>query len=156
MLNETTLHLQSQNIGRATNEFISPKHEHFDALLNDYDPIYTCIFVPAEHRERDLSEFAYAIVSTPQNQPPYVVRWLTDEMLNQPEKILAWLWGGDPKRHSPASILERLDAEEKFKRASKMRAEAEVREEVIDLTTAVVRGGRDRKNYFRHGGKTYS
>jgi hypothetical protein len=149
----TTLHLQSQTVGG--NDFISMKHEQFDGLLHDYNPYFSCVFVPAEHRERDLSEFCYAIISTIPGRQPYVVRWLTDEMLNDPAKIMLWIWEGDPDRQNSNDILARLDAEEKFKRLAQMRAEAEVKEEMIDLTVAVVRGGRDRKNYFRHGGVTY-
>lgn len=150
----TTLHLQAQNVGG--NDFISVKHEQFDGLLHDYNPSFSCVFVPAENRERGLEEFCYAIVSAAPNEKPYIVRWLTPAMLDDPAKILTWIWEGDPRHHSANSILARLDAEEKFKRLAKMRSEAEIKEEVVDLTTAVIRGGRDRKNYYRHGGKTYS
>lgn len=152
-LTATTLHLQGNTVGG--NDFISVKHEQFDALLHDYNPYFSCIFVPAEHRERGLDEFCYAIVATEPGREPYVMRWVTPQMLDQPEKILAWIWEGDVSKQGAPSILAKLDAEEKFKRLAQMRAEAEVKEELIDLTASVVRGGRDRKNYYRHGGRTY-
>ena len=150
----TTLHLQSKNIGG--NDFISVKHEQFDSLLHDYDPYMSCIFVPAEHRERDLSEFCYAIVHAEPQKPPYVVRWLTPQMLDQPEKILAWIWEGDARRQGTYNILAKIDAEEKFKRLAQMRAEAEIQAEQRDLLENVVKGGRNRLHTYRHNGVKYS
>jgi len=149
----TTLHLQSQNVGG--NDFISVKHEQFDGLLHDYDPNLSCIFVPAEHRERGLDEFCYAIVSTEPNRPPYIVRWLTPQMLDNPEKILTWIWEGDVRRLGKTTILDRLEAEEKFRQLAIMRARAEVRAEQQDLLENIVRGGRNRLHTYRHDGVTY-
>lgn len=149
----TSLHLQSQNVGG--NDFISTKHEQFDGLLHDYDPNFSCIFVPAEHRERDLSEFCYAIVATEPNRQPYVVRWLTAPMLDDPAQILAWLWAGDVRRQGKTTILDRLDAEEKFRKAAKLRAEAEIQAEQRDLLVNIIKGGRNRLHTYKHDGVKY-
>jgi hypothetical protein len=145
----TTLHLQGKNVGG--NDFISVKHEQFDALLHDYDPYMSCIFVPAEHRERELTEFCYAIVHAEPQKPPYIVRWLTPEMLDQPEKIL-----GDARRQGRYNILAKIDAEEKFKKLARMRAEAEIQAEERDLLENIVKGGRNRLHTYRHNGVKYA
>lgn len=150
----TGIHLQSQNLGFG-NSFISRKHEDFNALLNEYNPYFYCIFVPAENRERDLKEFSYALVSVEPGKKPHIFRWLRDVDLNDPVPILTWVWEGDMSKHRPIDVLQRLDAEEKFKQLVKMRAEAELKEEMTDLTVNIIKGGRDRKHYYKHDGVVY-
>ena len=151
---ETGIHLQPQNLGFG-NTFISKRHEDFNAVLNEYNPYFYCIFVPAENRERGLEEFSYALVSVEPTKEPHVFRWLRDVDLNNPAEVLAWVWEGDMSKHRAIDVLQRLDAEEKFKRLLKMRAEAEVREEMADLTTNIIKGGRDRKHFYKHDGVVY-
>lgn len=151
----TQFHAEARIYSSETNDFVSQSHMQFAQILNEYDDTLTLEYVPSMERdETDVKPFR--IRQTPRNgQPPYIVRYLTEAEMQNPAEILAWIWEGDLKKHRPVSILERMEAREKFEQVLQMKAAEDEKEAAIDLMYNLARGGRDRKHYYRHNGKKF-
>lgn len=140
----------------SVHDFISSKHQHLAGILHDYDDTLTLEFVPSMARdETDTKPFR--VVQTPRDgREKYVVRYLNEREMNDPQQVLLWIWEGDFNKHSPNQIFDRMEARRIAQDLLKEKNEADERAEAVDLMTNLASGGRDHKNYFRHNGKTFS
>lgn len=135
-------------------EFISQQHMDIATIIHDYNPYFSLVYVPENSRDAsDTKPFAI-LDSTPGN-PPYIMRYLSELEMRDPKEIITWIFMGDQKHHSRASIIQRMEAEEAADRALKLSREQEEIDDQIDLITQVAIGGRDGKHFFRHDGQTY-
>jgi hypothetical protein len=138
-----------------THDFVSQKHMQFAQILSEYDDTLSLEYVPSMDRdETDTKPFR--IRQTPRgDQPPYIVRYLTEAEMDNPAEVLAWIWEGDLKKHRPVSILERMEAKEMFDRVLQMKAQDDEREQAIDEMMFLATGGRDKKHTVKHNGKKF-
>lgn len=137
-------------------DFIDTKHQHLAEILNDYDDTLSVEFVPSLDRDENDTK-PFRVVQTPRDgRERYVVRYLNEREMNDPQQVLLWIWEGDFKKHSPDAIFNRLEARRIAGELLKEKNDADEKAERIDLMTNLASGGRDNKNYFRHGGKTFN
>lgn len=136
-------------------DFISSKHQHFAEILHDYNDALSLEFVPSMARGEDDTK-PFRIVETPKdNRKPYVVRYLSEREMDDPQAILEWIWEGDFRKHSPDAVFNRMEARRIAADLLKEKQEEDDRAARIDLMTSLATGGRDRKHYFKHAGKTF-
>jgi hypothetical protein len=137
------------------NEFISSKHQRFAEILNDYDPNFHLEYVPKRERSAtDLKPFR--IVSRDPGKPAHIIRDISDAEMENPQAILEWLFEGDVRKHRPEDVFARMEAKRLAAEVWNQKQEDDDEEDRRDLLAAVIRGGRDRKNWFRHDGVTYT
>jgi hypothetical protein len=136
-------------------EFVSQKHMDFATVLADYNPEFSLVYIPESGRTADDLK-PFAILHQPVNKPSYIIRYLTEQELDRPQEILAWLHMGDQRYHSSNEIIARMEAEEKFEQALKLSRQQEEIEDRIEEMTFLASGGRDRKHYIRHMGHTFT
>ena len=136
------------------NEFISSKHQRLAEILNDYNEYFFLEYVPKRNRDTpDIKPFR--IVSRVPNKPPHIIRYLSEQEMDNPLSILEWIFEGDVTKHRPDAVFERMEAKRIAADVWAQKQEDDEEEDRRDLLTQIVRGGRDRKNYFRHDGVTY-
>ena len=76
--------------------------------------------------------------------------------MDNPLSILEWIFEGDVRKHRPDAVFERMEAKRIAQEVWTQKQEDDEEEDRRDLLTQIVKGGRDRKNYFRHDGVTYT
>lgn len=136
-------------------DFISSKHQHLAEILHDYDDTLSVEFIPSLERTDDDAK-PFRVVQTPRDgREKYVVRYLNEREMNDPEQVLLWVWEGDFKKHSPDAIFNRIEARRLAKELLKEKNEADERAERVDLMANLAAGGRDHKHYYKHDGKTF-
>lgn len=97
-------------------EFVREDHVHFAQVLKDLKPTYKLVYVPVKDRTTpEEKQRPWAILDKPDNLPEYVVRYMSEEDMKNPHKIIAWLFEGDVVRHGADNVLRRIEAEENAK-----------------------------------------
>lgn len=135
-------------------DFISRKHQHFAEILADYNHSLSLEFIPSLARDENDNK-PFRIVETTEQRGRQVVKYLSERELDDPQAILLWIFEGDFRKHSPDAIFNRLEARRLTEELLKEKDEADERAERIDLMANLAAGGRDGKNFYRHGGKTF-
>ena len=144
---------------REHGEFLPGKAARLAEILRDYNPYLELRFVPTSKRD-DSDTHPFAIWDTSpwrsRGGEGYPVRHLTEREMENPQAILAWLFEGDLSKRGVSEIMAREEARktaEKVMRAKESMDEAEARQE---LAAAIMTGGRDKKNAYRHNGKIFT
>lgn len=140
-------------------EFLSSKAARLAEVLRDYNPYLELVFIPSSKRgDTDTRPFAIR-----DNSPwrlvggeGYIVRHLTIEEADRPTEVLQWLFEGDLSKHGVSEIMARSQAKEAAEKLMNLKREQDIAEERKDLAEALLVGGRDKKNFFRHGGKVFT
>lgn len=136
-------------------DFISSKHQHLAEILHDYDDTLSLEFIPSMARDENDSK-PFRVVQTPRDgREKYVVRYLNERELNDPQQVLLWIWEGDFNKHHPDDIFNRLEAGRIAQELLKEKNEADERAAQVDLMMNLASGGRDHKHFFRHNGETF-
>lgn len=140
-------------------EFLSSKASRLAEILHDYNPYLELRFIPSSKRD-DTDTHPFAIWD---NSPwrsrggeGYPVRHITESEMENPAAILQWLFEGDLSKHGVGEIQARVKSKEAAEALLRHKRDAEIAEERQELATAIVKGGRDRKNFYRHNGKIFS
>lgn len=120
----------------------------FAQIINDYNPYFSLEFIPEMQRN---GEAPYRIVDRTPTFAPNVVRYVTHEEMQRPEKVLTAIWKGDQRHHSAESILNDIELEDKARRLLDLKKQEEFALEQEELMAFAVGGGRDRKHYLRIG-----
>lgn len=136
-------------------DFISAKHQHLAEILHDYDDTLSVEFIPSLARD-ETDDKPFRVVQTPRDgRDKYVVRYLNEREMNDPQQVLLWIWEGDFKKHNPDAIFNRLEARRIAEELLKEKNEADERAERVDLMANLAAGGRDHKHFYRHNGTTF-
>ena len=80
----------------------------------------------------------------------------TEREIEDPGAILAWLFEGDLSKHGFSDIVARSKAKEAAEQLLQHKREAEIAEERQELASAIISGGRNKLNSFRHNGKIFT
>lgn len=155
MAEDFTKLLVQEGIWSSTREeYATEKMERLSKLLQMYSPNYALIHKP-QGVKIDTGLARYAIVEHRPGHQPHVIRWITEPAMEDPQSLVDWVAAGDLNRHNPKELLARFQAEEDLVEATKERERRERYQAEDEITTSIIRGGRNRLHSFRHGGKTY-
>lgn len=135
-------------------EYASEKMSRLAKLLQMYSPNYYLIYKP-QGVKTDTGIATHAIVEHHPGGNPYVIRWITDAALADPQAIVDWVAAGDLNRHNPKEILARIEAEEDLAKYEQKRIRAEKMAQEEDVAAAVLSGGRNHLHTFKHDGVKY-
>jgi hypothetical protein len=137
-------------------EFVREDHMHLAQVLKDLKPTYNLVYIPVKDRTTpEEKQKPWAILDRPDNLSEYVVRYLSEEEMKQPHKVLAWLFDGDIVRHGAENVLKRIEAEENAKKLLDFKRQEEELEDRIDYADFLFTGGRDKKHTISHNGKKF-
>jgi len=135
-------------------EFISDAHRQLAEVVNDYNPNLYVAHVPREQGGA-MEQFPFAIIEHRSGQEPEVIRYITTEQMMEPQKILAWIFEGDLIRHSPLTVLARMEAEDRAKELLKLKAWEEEQADREEQVAFFATGGREKHHTIRHNGKKF-
>lgn len=153
---ETSLGQSAQVFNSDLGEFVREDHVHFAQILKDLKPTYNLVYIPVKDRTTpEEKQKPWAILDRPDNMPEYVVRYMSEEDMKQPHKIIAWLFDGDVVRHGADNILKRIEAEENAKKLMELKRQEDELEDRIEFGAFIMSGGRDKLHTVRHDGKKF-
>ena len=148
---ETTLNRSSQVYNSDLGEFISEAHSHLAQVLNDYKPTLSLVYIPVKDREADDTK-PWAILDSPANMAPHIIRYMTDAEMQKPAEILAWIFEGDLDKHRPDDVFARMEAKRAAEELMNLKKQEE---ELADHYDLIEFAARTNKNTWKHNGKTY-
>jgi hypothetical protein len=137
-------------------EFVSDDHVRFAQVLKDLKPTYSLVYIPVKNRTTPEEKLKpWAIMDKPDNLPEYAVRFLSDEDMKTPHKIIAWLFDGDVVRHGADNVLKRIEAEENAKKLMEFKRQEDELEDRIEYGAFLISGGRNKLHTVKHNGKKF-
>lgn len=148
---ETTLNRSSQVYNSDLGEFISEAHAHLAQVLNDYKPTLSLVYIPKKDRSADDTK-PWAILDSPANLPPHIIRYMSDAEMQNPAEILAWIFEGDLSKHRPDDVFARMEAKRAAQELMDLKRQEEELADHMDLIDFAVRTN---KNTWKHNGRTY-
>lgn len=132
-------------------EFISDKHAHFAGILQDYKPTFSLVYIP--QKERDATDIKpWAILDTPANKPPHIIRYLTDAEMEKPDEILTWIFEGDLEKNRPGDVFAKLEAK---RIAAELLNLKKQEEDLADFHDKVEFATKTNLHTWKHDGKVY-
>ena len=135
-------------------EFLSSNASRLQEILQDYNPYIELVFIPTALR--DGQEAPFALRDTSPWHAPYIIRHMSAAEVERPGEILAWLFKSDLSKHSALDILTKDRLEREAEELVKRKRDHDVALERQELAAALVTGGRDKKNVYRHNGKVFT
>lgn len=148
---ETTLNRSSQVYNSDLGEFISEAHAHLAQVLNDYKPTLSLVYIPKKDRSADDTK-PWAILDSPANLPPHIIRYMSDAEMQNPAEILAWIFEGDLDKHRPDDVFARMEAKRAAEELMNLKRQEEELADHMDLIDFAVKTN---KNTWKHDGRTY-
>ena len=134
--------------------FLPSKAARLQEILQDYNPYISLVFIPPSQRsEEDTHPFA--LLDSSPWRAPYIIRHITEAEVERPEVILAWLFEGDLAKHSAVSLMAKQRIAAEAARLVDLKRQEDDRLARQELAAALVTGGRDKKHYYKHNGKTF-
>lgn len=131
-----------------TGTYVSEKHRRVAEIIHDYDETLQLVFIPPKDRSTpEDHKVPFAILHTPPNQQPYIVRAVAESEVD--ERLLAWLWSNDGERGDPFATLQKIDEAQKVMEAH---AAQEARDEAMEIGASILKS---KKHTFKHNGKVY-
>lgn len=113
--------------------FINAKHQRMAEILHDYNPHFSLVWVPPKTRTT-LDFKPYAIVAKQSNLAPHIIRYLSEQDMDDPVAVLAWIFEGDLNKRRPDDVRNMLEAKMAAEEAMKLKAhEASIEEELDKL-----------------------
>lgn len=135
-----------------TGAFISADHERFAQILADYNPNFSLVWIPPANRdETDTKPFA--IVDRTPGIREYVMRYLSESDMQNPQAILAWIFDGDLSKQSSKQVFARIQSREAADAIWKAAQEAEAAEERADFAEFAFSSRA--KSQWKHNGQNY-
>lgn len=132
--------------------FISDAHVHLAAVLHDYNPHFSLVFIPPKDRDATDTK-PWAILDSSPARPPYIMRYLSDEEMKRPSEVLSWIFEGDLSKHRPSEVFDKIRSREAAEALLKMKREEEELEDRLEFGKYVF--GDTSPNYFKHNGRRY-
>lgn len=148
---------QSANVYNSDlGEFVNDDHVHFAQVLQDLKPTYSLVYIPVKDRTTpEEKQKPWAILDSPDNAPQYIVRYMSQEDMKEPHKVLAWLFDGDIVRHGAENVLKRIEAEENAKKLMDLKRREDELEDILEFGEFAMSGGRNKLHTFTHNGKKF-
>lgn len=143
----------------ANGEFLPSKAARLQEVLQDYNRFLELVYIPSSQRT-DTDTHPFAILdSSPWRLGPggqgQIIKHITEREIEDPAAVLAWLFEGDLSKHSAQQIFDRELLKKQAQELLDRKRDMEIAEERQELIAALATGGRDKKHYYRHNGKTF-
>ena len=123
----------------------------FAEILHDYNSNFELQFIPAN--AEDAINKPYRVVDNTPGVPRSVVRYMTHQEMYNPSKVLAEIWEGDFRYHSPDAIIDKLELEEKARKLMDLKKQEEKALEDEEILAFYMAGGREGKHYLNYNGE---
>ena len=139
-------------------EFVNGDHQRLQEALNEYDQgRYSLLYIPARDRVTQQDRRTpWAIKErNSRSGEEYIIRYMTEEDMRQPAKILAWVAAGDLLRNRPQDVLARIELEEAAERELKRLGDRDAEAMKLDMAAFLARGGREKKERVQLGRNHY-
>lgn len=133
-------------------EFISDDHVRFHQVLNDVNPNLSLLYIPEKDRTVGDTK-PWAILETTEQFGQVIIRYLSDEDMREPNKILAWCIAGDTTRNRPDDIFRRMQAEEAAAELLKLKTREDELEDIAEGMAFFASGGRNKLHTIKHNGR---
>lgn len=148
---ETTLNRSSQVYNSDLGEFISEAHAHLAQVLQDYKPTLSLVYIPKKDRDETDTK-PWAILDSPANMAPHIIRYMSDTEMQNPAEILAWIFEGDLTKHRPDDVFARMEAKRAAEELMNLKKQEE---ELADHMELIEFAAKTNKNTWKHNGRTY-
>lgn len=148
---ETSLSKSAQVWNSDLGEFIDERHAHLAQILNDYKPTLSLVYIPV--KERDVTDTKpWAILDSPANLAPHIIRYLSDAEMADPAAVLAWIFEGDLSKHRPDDVFARMEAKRAAEELMNLKKQEE---ELGDAMELFEFAAKTNKHTWKHDGKVY-
>jgi hypothetical protein len=147
----TALAHSSQVWNSDLGEFVSDAHVHLAQVLNDYKPTFSLVYIPKADRDADDTK-PWAILDSPANMPAHIIRYLSDQEMQRPAEVLAWIFEGDLDKHRPDDVFARMELKRQAEELMNLKKQEE---ELADHYELIEFAARTNKNTWKHNGRTY-
>lgn len=144
---ETNLGKSSIAWNSDLNEFISDDHARLAAVLSDYKPTLSLIYIPKKDRATAADHAKpWAILDSPAYLPQHIIRYLSDEEMKNPTAVLKWIFAGDLEKNRPKDVLARLEAEQAAEQLMELKRQEDDLEDRLEHVEFLATGGREKKH----------
>jgi hypothetical protein len=149
---ETSLNRSATVWNSDLGEFINEKHAHLAQVLQDYKNTLSLVYIPKQQRDATDTK-PWAILDSPANMAPHIVRYLTDKEMEDPAAVLTWIFEGDLSKHSPDDVFAKMEAKRAAEELMNLKKQEEDLADYLDLFEFAAKTN---KHTWRHGGRTYN
>lgn len=133
-------------------EFINEDHRRFAEILRDLKPTYSLQYIPKNARETEDDRLKpWRIIDAPEGYEPYIVRYMSEVEMNDPQGILAWLIEGDVVRHGAQNIVRSIEARENARKLMEYKRQQDDLDDRIDHAAFLATGGRNKLHTIKLG-----
>jgi len=137
-------------------EFISEAHVILAGMLSDYSyGRLSLAYLPVRERGAFGAEKPFMIQERREDGQLVDIRGLTYAEVANPAEVLAWVAKGDVVRRGAATVFNEMEFKRLADEAFDERRREEERADRREMIETLASGGRDRKHFFRHNGKTF-
>lgn len=148
---ETSLNRSSTVWNSDLGEFISDAHAHLAQVLQDYKPTLSLVYIPVKDRDATDTK-PWAILDSPANMAPHIIRYMSDEEMQKPAEVLSWIFEGDLTKHRPDDVFARMEAKRAAEELMNLKKQEE---ELADHMELIEFAAKTNKNTWWHNGKKY-
>lgn len=137
-------------------EFVDQRHVILAGMLNDYsDGRLSLAYLPAASQGSFGQHKPFQIQERRNDGQLVAIRNLTHAEMQDPAAIMAWVVKGDVARRGAMTVFQEMEIERIAAEAMKERQHEEARADRREMIETLARGGRDRKHFYRHDGRTF-
>jgi hypothetical protein len=148
---ETSLNRSSTVWNSDLGEFVSDAHAHLAQVLQDYKPTLSLVYIPVKDRDETDTK-PWAILDSPANMAPHIIRYMSDEEMQKPAEVLSWIFEGDLTKHRPDDVFARMEAKRAAEELMNLKKQEE---ELADHMELIEFAAKTNKNTWWHNGKKY-
>jgi hypothetical protein len=149
---ETSLNRSATVWNSDLGEFINEKHAHLAQVLQDYKNTLSLVYIPKQQRDATDTK-PWAILDSPANMAPHIIRYLTDKEMEDPAAVLTWIFEGDLSKHRPDDVFAKMEAKRAAEELMNLKKQEEDLADYLDLFEFAAKTN---KHTWRHGGRTYN
>jgi hypothetical protein len=130
-------------------EFISDDHVRLARVIHDYKPTLSLVYIPK--KDQTGMEKPWAIVENDPRFPSSIIRYLSNEDMQNPQAILAWIVQGDMDRVGRKTLLDRIETEATAARLLELARQQDELDDMADHFQFYLTGGREKKHTLNMG-----
>lgn len=134
-------------------QFLPAKAARLAEILRDYNPYLELQFIPDNQRDGVTAPFR--IWDNSPWRGGYPVKSLSAAEIEEPEKILAWLFQGDLSKRGLSDIMNDEEARQVADALVQAKRDEDIAAERQELAAEILKGGRYGKSVYRHNGKVF-
>lgn len=129
-------------------EFVSDVHVHLAAIIHDYKPTFSLVYIP----KKDQSGFEkpWAIVERDPRFGEHIIRYLSVEEMKNPAAVLAWLFEGDQDKQGTNTVLQRIENQARAQQLLELKRREDEIDDEIEHLDFYLSGGRQKLHTIQH------